>query len=42
METYAKDNLQTMLNDNYIGPYATSNAVSLAFDLAQILVSRNL
>ncbi|CAC5422403.1 TSPAN18 [Mytilus coruscus] len=38
METYAKDNLQTMLNDNYIGPYATSNAVSLAFDLAQILL----
>ncbi|CAG2221832.1 unnamed protein product [Mytilus edulis] len=33
-----KDNLQTMLNDNYIGPYATSNAVSLAFDLAQILL----
>ncbi|CAG2221833.1 unnamed protein product [Mytilus edulis] len=32
-----KDNLQTMLNDNYIGPYA-SNAVSLAFDLAQILL----
>ena len=39
IETYGKDNLQTMLNNNYIGPYDTSNAISLAFDLAQILVS---
>ncbi|XP_071154415.1 CD63 antigen-like [Mytilus edulis] len=37
LETYAKDNLSTMLNDNYIGPYSTSNAISLAFDLAQIV-----
>ena len=37
LETYAKGNLQTMLNNNYIGPYDTSNVISLAFDIAQIL-----
>ena len=42
LETYAKDNLQTMLNNNYIGPYDTSNVISLAFDIAQILVSNTI